>query len=86
MSKFIILSKLSSDRYDAEEGEPPRTQPSHINVEAIRCFYARRNNEPGSRITFTDGGGYAVLELPDAIRAMIDGTEPAVAAGDHDAT
>jgi hypothetical protein len=40
-------------------------------VAAIRCFYPRKENRPGTRITFTDGGGFAVSESYDDVRGMI---------------
>ena len=55
-------------------GEHPRTM---IQVDAIRCFYSRKNNEPGTRLTFTEQGAY--LDDPEAAanreagtRALID--------------
>jgi len=74
MSSFALLTlnKLATDdqqrSLDAEEGVPPRTDPTHINVFAIRCFYPRKNNLPGTRITFTDGGGFAVAEPVEYVR------------------
>ena len=49
------------------------TSPVTIQVEAIRCFYPRRNNAPGTRITFTDGGGFAVADTYEAVKALIAG-------------
>jgi hypothetical protein len=61
---MLQLSKIVSDRHaDTDEpGEPLVATPVTINIAAIRCFYSRRNARQGTRITFTDGGGFAVAE------------------------
>jgi hypothetical protein len=41
---------------------PIVTSLTAINVDAIRCFYPRKDSRPGTRITFKDGGGFAVTE------------------------
>lgn len=51
--------------------------PVMINVEAIRCFYPRRNEAPGTRITFTDGGGFAVAESFEHVAGLIAGDQRA---------
>jgi hypothetical protein len=44
-----------------------------INVESIRCFYPRHAERgPGTRITFTDGGGFAVTEDYATVRSMVN--------------
>ena len=43
-----------------------------IQVDSIRCFYARRADRgPGTRITFKDGGGFAVSESYEEVSAMV---------------
>lgn len=77
--QYIELNKIISDRgadfyNDNEEGEgasTPQTTLVTINVEAIRCFYPRRNNRPGTRVMFTDGGGYAVTEPYDDVVRLL---------------
>ena len=70
----IYLTKIMTDRYnDNEEGEGQQGSPVTINVDAIRCFYPRRNNQPGTRITFTDGGGFVVCENYETVKAMASG-------------
>lgn len=56
------------------EAQPPLTpdsQPTLIQVDAIRCLYARKNARPGTRITFTDGGGFAVTESYEEVVATV---------------
>jgi len=48
-----------------------KTTPANVNADAIRCFYPRRNERPGTRITFVDGGGFAVTEAYADVEAMI---------------
>lgn len=74
MLTFITLRKFDTDRYnDNEDGEGVRSFPCRINPATIRCFYARRNNAPGSRITFADGGGFVVVESPTEIEQALIG-------------
>jgi hypothetical protein len=70
------------NRYnDNEEGEGPvaetvvpeiQSTPVVINVDALRCFYTRKCGNPGTRLTFTDGGGFAVTELFDEVDGMVE--------------
>jgi len=77
--RIIQLNKITSDRArdfrndsdDVDEAPPVVTVPVSVNVEAIRCFYPRKDNRPGTRITFTDGGGFAVSELYDEVSALV---------------
>lgn len=74
----IQLTKIVSDpRVDAyndnEEGEGPArvTTPTTILADSIRCFYPRRDDRPGTRITFRDGGGFAVTETKAEIDQLL---------------
>lgn len=61
--RMINLTKIATSWHnDNEEGEGQPTSPVAVNADAIRCFYPRRENLPGTRITFMDGGGFVVLE------------------------
>ena len=72
---LIHLNKITT-RY-REEGDPETTTPVSINPFAIRSFNPRRNNAPGTRLTFTDGGGYAVTEnYADVVRYIENGEPP----------
>ena len=81
----ILSDRESSRGFDShtdtdevgENGQPiqlqPTTEPCIINVEAIRCFYARKDNMVGTRITFTDGGGFAVANSYDEVKSLVQG-------------
>ena len=48
------------------------TSPVVIFADAIRCFYPRHADRgPGTRITFRDGGGFAVTETFEEIKEML---------------
>lgn len=60
--------------------EQPATEPCVIAVSAIRCFYQRRRSKGhGTRITFTDGGGFVVTESYDDVLTKIRSVTDAVA-------
>lgn len=50
-------------------------EPVTISVESIRCFYPRKNSRPGTRLTFTDGGGFVVVEDYATVKARIEEAE-----------
>lgn len=77
-------SDLDDFRDTDDVGEPQQTrstteaaQPTEadrkmmVAVESIRCFYPRKNNRPGTRITFNDGGGFAFDEDYATVKAMV---------------
>jgi hypothetical protein len=75
---MIHLTKLLTRSYREDEGDPMPTSPVSINVAAIRNFYPRNDRKPGTRITFTDGGGYVVTEsYADVKRYIETGEAPA---------
>jgi hypothetical protein len=43
------------------------TRLAYVVADKIRNIQPRRNNAAGSRLTFVDGGGYAVQESPEEI-------------------
>jgi hypothetical protein len=74
--KFIALNMVEpgSRTFNEDTGREEVTEaakPVMINVASIRAFYARRDGKPGTRITFTDGGGFAVHEAPDGLAQMV---------------
>lgn len=83
---FLKLYKIVSDRaadFDSDDEDAVQTAPAMVmtpctvNVAAIRCFYPRKNDRPGTRITFTDGGGFAVKESYTDVLAMVEGSHVA---------
>lgn len=70
---FITLSKIERGGFNEDTGLEAEThKPCVVNVATIRCFYARREDKPGTRITFTDGGGFAVAETPDHVGSLVN--------------
>ena len=69
---FITLSLIDGSRHDEDTGnDVETTKTCVVNTGTIRCFYARRDRKPGTRITFNDGGGFAVSETPEAVAALV---------------
>lgn len=69
---MIILTKIDNRAYREDEGDAPRLVKVAINSECIRCFTPRREGA-GSRLTFSDGGGFAVQEDGAAILQLLGG-------------
>jgi hypothetical protein len=96
MSKFVAVNMVEPGavRFDKDLGREVRdesSKPAVINADAIRAFYARKDGKPGSRITFNDGGGFAIIETPVQLAALVAGGEinplalvPAVSTDTHD--
>jgi hypothetical protein len=68
--QLVKLSKVEGQHINEDEVSVETTKPVIINVSSIRCFYARRGDAVGTRITFTDGGGFAVKESVDEILGL----------------
>jgi hypothetical protein len=68
--KILNLTKVNSRRGYGDNTAP--LAPVAIAPDAIRCFYPRKNNEAGTRITFKDGGGFAVAEPFDEVKAYVE--------------
>jgi hypothetical protein len=74
--KFVSLSMVEAGPavYDEDAGREIRSEtakPCVINAATIRCFYARKDGKPGTRITFNDGGGFAVADAPDHVARLV---------------
>jgi hypothetical protein len=69
--KLIALTMIRGSIVNEDEIEEEVTTTAWVNPESIRCFYARKNEKAGTRITFTDGGGYAVQEQPQEVRSIL---------------
>ena len=75
--KMLHLNKYLTREYREDEGDAISTTPVTIAVDAIRCFNPRRNDAPGTRLTFRDGGGFAVKEsYADVLRYIETGIAP----------
>lgn len=68
---FIVLHKIDTRAYREDEGDAPRMVPVVVAIDSIRCFTPRRDNRPGTRITFKDGGGFVVNVSPAQLLANI---------------
>jgi hypothetical protein len=75
---FIILTQIKGgDQYDEDSNSyTEKTVPTLINVETISRAYPRNDNKPGTRITFSDGGGFAVTELFDHLLVAVGAASP----------
>lgn len=84
--RMIELNKIDSARQAAvghfadtdEPGENANanaevveSRPVTVNVDTIRCYYPRKEERPGTRITFNDGGGFAVTQTYDEVKTLI---------------
>jgi hypothetical protein len=74
--KFVSLNMVEPGavRFDEDTGREVRDEvakPVVINAATIRAFYARRDGKTGTRITFADGGGFAVRETPDVVAQAV---------------
>ena len=68
--KMIIVNQVTG-RHDVDTGAESVT-PTMINAETIRNFYPRKDpNAVGTRVTFDDGGGWAVTDTFDEIKAKL---------------
>ena len=72
MRPYLQLNKLLTRAYREDEGDAMPVCPVAVNPEFIRCVTPRRDNKPGARLTFSDGGGYAVRESYDAVMNYIE--------------
>jgi len=68
---MIILTKIDTRAYREDEGDAPKLVKVAVNPARIRCFNPRREGA-GTRITFADGGGFAVQESGAEIFAAMD--------------
>jgi hypothetical protein len=70
---MLILTKIDQRAYREDEGDAPRLVKVAIQSDRIRCFNPRREGA-GTRLTFADGGGFAVQEDGAAILTMLGET------------
>jgi hypothetical protein len=67
--KMIIINQITG-RTDIDDGSESVT-PTVVNADTVRTYYPRKEGAHGTRITFADGGGWAVTDTPDEIDAMM---------------
>ena len=74
MSHMLNLAAIDSrgPRYN-DEGEllAESTYPVCVDAESIRSFHRRHDGKHGARLTFKDGGGFAVGNTVDQIAAAL---------------
>jgi hypothetical protein len=56
--KMIMVSMVTG----SDEVGNDTTTPTVLNAEFVRCFYPRKEDRSGTRVTFDDGGGWAISE------------------------
>lgn len=76
MTKFVIMNQIKDGHGDHNEETGAyegglRMIPTAVNLDAIRTFFPRHDNKPGTRLTFTDGGGFPVAEAFDQVLAVV---------------
>ena len=69
---LIHLTMIRGTIVDEDEQEVEATTAVHVNPEHIRSFNARKNDKPGTRITFVNGTGFAVTESPEQVLELIN--------------
>lgn len=68
---MITLTMVRGIGIDEDEREVEQTVPVAINPAFVRSYNARKNDRRGTRITFVNGGGFAVTELPEQVTALL---------------
>lgn len=66
----------AQSRFNESSGEMETerlTVPCIVDANSVRCHYPRTTGEPGTRITFKDGGGFAVLESHEQVSQLVYG-------------
>ena len=73
--RTITLSKIDYRQYDENEsGQVVETTiPVVVQVEANPLLLPAQGRPAGTRITFTDGGGFAVADTVEAVSAAVTG-------------
>ncbi len=69
LNGFITLTMIDKNEHE--------TRAVEIQTSTIRCFYDRKWGKAGTRLTFTDKGGFAVTESRAQVaRAIAGGRRP----------
>jgi hypothetical protein len=76
--KFVSLNMVERGAYDEDMGrDREELRPVVVNAANVRCFYPRKGEVVGTRITFADGGGFAVAEEMVEVARLL-GVDPDV--------
>jgi hypothetical protein len=65
--KMIMVSMVTGN----DEVGTDLTTPTLMNAEHVRCFYPRKEDRNGTRVTFEDGGGWPIAESFDWLKAAM---------------
>lgn len=68
---LIDLTMVRGARLNEDEIETEVTEVVTINPTYLRSFNPRRDGKVGTRLTFADGGGFAVTECYQEVRSAI---------------
>jgi competence transcription factor ComK len=70
----VTMIRTTTANYNEATGEVSsveNTTQTPVNATWIRAFYPRKNDRPGTRITFVDGSGFAIQEAYGAFREKV---------------
>ncbi|HYA71776.1 MAG TPA: hypothetical protein VEF36_01330 [Roseiarcus sp.] len=69
---LVSLTMIRPAEAYNDDGEPIEiTQPVKVNAAHVRSFNPRRHDKPGTRITFANGRGFAVVESMATVAALL---------------
>lgn len=76
--RMIELNMVLADGGDTREDEDgiqitsqSTSCPVSVAVDQIRCFYPRKENRPGTRLTFHNSAGMAVTDTYEEVKAKL---------------
>lgn len=62
---------LAEDREDEDGIQTATSCPVSVAVDQIRCFYPRKENRPGTRLTFHNSAGMAVTDTYEEVKTKL---------------
>ena len=80
MIRFEKLSMVVGNDENEDGISSEVTTPVRVRADVVRNFYPRKpdaygNPRVGTRITFVDGAGMAVVETPDEVEAALTASQ-----------
>jgi hypothetical protein len=70
-----MISPSSSQNLEGEDdGNEVATKPVTIVIEPGMRVYPRKNDQPGTRITFANGTGFSVSESYEEVKVKLTST------------